>query len=204
MSRYRSFRIKLPSANASATSVYNYGNAVKVGLSANVATYASPTPTVAQLTTALDELLAADVPKTERSENTRNTLLQKIAAVMEMLEDLAPYVIGIAGNDRYKAGLSGFPLSKEESTVRHQGPFGIKSVKPGEADGTVDIVLSNRGGNDYFKVFRKVDDVWVLHDAFQNKSYTLTNLPSGTSIIKIVGYKSDMPGSEVETVAKAL
>ena len=203
MATYTGFKILLPPLDASALKMLTYAKSGYTGLTTNAATFAEPPITMVVYKAKIDALEASMVAKNISSEVTRELTNKHRLELREMLVKLAAYVIGVANGDRYTASLSGFTLSKEVSETRPQTNFTIKNISIGTLPGTADITIGARGGNDMFKVYLKVGDDYVMHDAFTGKNYRLTGLPSGSNNIRIIGFKSDVAGPVVDTVANA-
>lgn len=201
----RKLSIILPKENASVSSVIAYGKNVKNGLTDNATTFPDPEPTLVQLGTALTEL-EASIPPADEKNTVSTNLMQKLKKdfIKNMLSPIADYVLLVANGDRFTAGLSGCKLNKEERLPVVQGPISGTYVSAGAEDGTANIRITDRGNNDFFVFSLKVGDNWVVLDAFGLVDILVKGLPSGSSIIRIVGKKSDVPGTPIELVVKAV
>lgn len=205
MARKNLFTIVIPKATAPTNAVSKYSANVQAGLSANTDKFATPSPTVAQLKTATDEMIAADVAEDLASDASRLVLKQKKKAILDLLREMSAYVIGVAKGDRYVAALSGFELSKEETSSVPTGEIIVDDVRPSANDGEAILRLADKGGYTMFILERKLpDDTWVMIGAFQLKTYTIKGLPSGASVVRITGYKGDVPGDSLDIVVKAV
>ncbi|MBI1224620.1 MAG: hypothetical protein GC192_05235 [Bacteroidetes bacterium] len=152
---------------------------------------------------------AANVAENLANDASRIVLKQKKLELLELLRQLAAYVYGVANGNRYIAELSGFKLSKETTTPKHTSGIVVRDVKPGPGDGEAMVRLASRGGFDMFQVELKLaDDSWRVLRAFTLSKFIIKGLPSGSSIIRITGFKSDVPGtgegSVIEIVVKAV
>ncbi len=203
MANYKIFKIVLPPINANAMNMLTYAKSGHTGMTTNAAIFAEPPITMVVFKAKIDALEASMVAKNISSAATRELTNKHRLELRQMLVQLAAYVIGVANGDRYTASLSGFQLSKETSETRPQTNFTIKSITIGTLPGTADITIGARGGNDLFKVYLKVGDNYVMHDAFTGKNYRLSGLSSGSNNIRIIGFKSDVEGPVVDTVANA-
>jgi hypothetical protein len=205
MAKRNAFTIMLPSERTSVIAISKYSSNVQAGLTANTDKFATPSPTVAQLKTATDEMIAADVAGDLVNDASRLVLKQKKKAVLDLLREIAAYVIGVAKGDRYVAALSGFELSKEETSSVPTGEIIVDDVRPSANDGEAVLRLADKGGYTMFILERKLpDDTWVMIGAFQLKTYTIKGLPSGASVVRITGYKGDIPGDSLDIVVKAV
>lgn len=205
MAKRKKFSIKLPELKAPVTKIDDYSKNVQNGIAANPAHFSNPSPALNELLEATDLMNKADVAEDLANESTRKVLANQKKNVLEILAKLAAYVIGMAKGDRYIASLSGFELSKEETTPQRTGEIKVYNTKPGSNDGEAIVRLSDKGGYTMLIVERKTTEAdWVMIGAFQLKTFTIKGLPSGSSVIRITGYKSDVAGASVETVVKAV
>lgn len=205
MAKKDKFTIKLPRLKDSVSKISNYSLNVQSGIAAHPEHFAEPSPPLRELKEATDAMNTANVADDLANDNTRKELENQKKKVLELLGYLAAYVIGVAKNDRYIASLSGFELSKEETSPKKTGAIKILDSKPGSNDGEAILRLADRGGYTMFIVERKTaEGNWVMIGAFQLMTYTIKGLPSGSSVIRITGYKSDVPGQSVETVVRAV
>lgn len=205
MAKRTKFTIKLLEFKDSVSKISNYSLNVQSGLTTYREHFAEPSPSVSELKTATDAMNTANVADDLASDTTRKELEKQKKNVLEILGKMAAYVIGVAKVDRYIASLSGFELSKEETTPQKTGEIKVLDSKPGSNDGEAILRLSDKGGYTMFIVERKAaEGNWVMMGAFQLKTYTIKGLPSGSSVIRITGYKSDVAGAAVETVVKAV
>jgi translation initiation factor IF-1 len=205
MAKKDSFTIVLPKETTPVAKITNYSEGAQAGITANPDHFKAPSPTVQELKDATDVMVAADVADTLVNDTTRLTLKNKKKAVLEILKKMAAFVIGAAKGDRYIASLSGFQLSKEETSPKPQTEILIKDTMVGPGDGQATVRLASRGGHDMFIVeLKQADDSWKMIGAFTLSTFVLTGLASGSSVIRITGYKSDVMGKVVETVVKAV
>lgn len=197
--------IILPSEDDSVISVINYGRNVKNGFTDNAAIFPDINPTLPEITAALTEL-ENSIPAPSEKNTISTNLLQKRKKdfINNILKKNASYVLMVANDDRYVAGLSGYKLNKEERTPIAQEPISAEFVGPGAEDGTAYIRITERGNNDFFIVSLKEGDNWKMLDAFKLKEFMLQGLPSGSSIIRIAGKKGDVLGTPIELVVKAV
>ncbi|GEM_PF-2204527 len=199
------FTIILLTMKDSAEAFEDLCNEVDAGIGGNPLVFVTPSPTLLALKAARDAMIAADVADNYANDASRIVLKERKEEVLALLRQLAAYVIGVAKGNRYIAALSGFKLSKEETTPKPTGSFSIKDTKPGTSDGEAIVRLASKGGYTMFTVEKKMPSgEWVMIKAFQLKVFTLTGLPSGSTNIRITGYKSDDPGMVLETVVKAV
>jgi hypothetical protein len=166
--------------------------------------YPAPTPPLGTLEEAMNALEAADAPEGDRSPNTDLVLSAKKLVVIDILEPLSRYVLLTADGNRYKAALSGFPLNAEETVSRPPGEFKAVFVQPGPDDGTATVRIEERAGCALFIVELKVEEKWVMIDAFNTLLFTVEGLPSGSSVLRIYGKKGVKKSPAVEIVVKAV
>lgn len=203
MATLNQFKFVLPTKDDSPAKVLSVAKSGKTGLTANAAIFPNTPISMVDYGAKITALENSMVEKKYSSDATREVRDKHKEDLVDMIVEQAAYAFGVANGSRYTAGLSGFPLSKETSETIPQGPFTIKSILPGGLPGTAVITIGTRGGNDMFKVYLKVGEDYVMLDAFMGKTYTLTGLPSGTSNIRIIGFKGDHGDPVVNTVANA-
>lgn len=203
MPKIKKLAIILPAAKAKADTVIHYAKAVHTGMSANAATFPAPPITMVAFKEAIDMAVAAQVPEADRSDNTDALLDKRAGELRKMLDTLATYVLFVADGDRSMAALSGFELNKEEKTKHTPGEFSAKFVKPGADAGTAIVRIEERAGNTLFIVQLKVDDKWVMVDAFNTLLFTVEGLPAGQSTLRIFGKKGKTKSPAVMVVVRA-
>lgn len=205
MAQKTTFSILLPKLTQPVKDFTDLCDDIDAGIGGNPTKFVTPSPTLEALRAAKDAIISADVAENLVNDASRIVLRQRKRELLDILREIAAYVIGVAKSDRYIAELSGCKLSKEETTPKPTGEFSIKDTKPGSNDGEAILRLSDKGGYTMFIVERKTTEgEWVQIGAFQLKTYTIKGLPSGSSVIRITGYKSDVAGHSVETVVKAV
>ena len=204
MAKRSEFKIILPKSKTLVSSVISTGDSVKTNMTKNLAVFPDPVPTLDDLGTALQALKDSVPPENERS-TASNNLTEKLKKefIENYLKPLSGYVLFVAKGDRYKAGLSGFELSKEDTVERAPGEIEAVFVGPGPSEGTAKVRILNRAGNALFKVYLKVDDKWVMLDAFNTLTFIVKNLPSGSSQLRIIGKKGDLESPPVDITVKA-
>ncbi len=203
MARVNKLSIVLPTIRTGAPRVIAIARNVINGMTEHVAIYPAPTPTVAALVTALDELVAADVPFAERNINSSIVLQQKKVVVIDLLSSMSNYVLLIANGDRPKAALSGFGLNKENTTNHTPSQFGVAFDGAGPDGGTAYVRITERAGNALFIVQLLVEDKWVMIDAFNTLRFLVKGLPSGASTLRIYGKKGEVPSPSIDLVVRA-
>jgi hypothetical protein len=205
MAKKEQFSIIQPKPKTPVAKLSDYSKNVQSGIGGQPTYFVEPSPPVKDLKDATDAMNAANVAEDLANDATRKELANQKKKVLEILALLAAYVIGVAKGDRYIASLSGFELTKEETTPKKTGEIKILDTKPGSNDGEAILRLSDKGGYTMFIVERKTAaGDWMIIGAFQLKTYTIKGLPSGSTVVRITGYKSDVPGNSVETVVKAV
>ena len=205
MATKTSFTILLPVASRPVKELTDLCDDIEAGIGGNPTKFVTPSPTLEALRAAKDAVISANVAENLVNDASRIVLRQRKRELLDLLREIAAYVIGVAKSDRYVAELSGCKLSKEETTPQPTGEFRIRDIKPGSNDGEAVLRLADKGGYAMFIVERKTTEgEWVQIGAFQLKTYTIKGLPSGSSVIRITGYKSDVAGHSVETVVKAV
>ncbi len=203
MAKIKKLVIRLPKETAAPATVITYAKAVHSGMSTNASTFPAPPITMEDFKKAIDAAEGAVVPEADRSDNTDKALERLIGDLRRVLETLASYVLYVANNDRFKAGLSGFELNKEETTNHKPGEFKAKFMQPGPNPGTAVVRIEERAGCTFFIVKLKVEDKWVMIDAFNTLLFTIEGLPSGESTILVYGKKGTDVSPEVQLVVRA-
>ncbi|MBK9016802.1 MAG: hypothetical protein IPM82_23530 [Saprospiraceae bacterium] len=183
-------------------------NNVAAGIGGNPLVFVTPSPTLLVFKAGFDALKAADVADNLANDASRIVLKEKKVEFLELLRQMAAYVLGVANGSRYIAELSGFKLSKATTTPKVQTGIVVIERRPGPGDGEASVRI-NKGGFDMVIVELKLEDnSWKMIGAFTLSKFILKGLPSGSSNIRITGYKGDVPGtvdgSVVETVVKAV
>lgn len=209
MATKTTFTILLPNERASVEEFDDLYADVSAGISGNPEVFVTPAPTMLELKAGRDAMVAANVADNLANTASRIVLKEKKVEFLGLLRQLAAYVIGVANGDRYIAELSGFKLSKETTSPKQTSGIIVKDVKPGPGDGQATVRMASRGGFDMLQVeLKQPDDSWRILGGYTLKKFVLKGLPSGSSVIRITGFKSDVPGtgegSVVEIVVKAV
>lgn len=205
MAKKDSFTIVLLQETATVAKINNLSEAVQAGITAHPEHFAEPSPTIKELKDATTAMNTANVAENLANDMTRLELKKRKNEVLGILKRMAAYVIGVAKGDRYIASLSGFQLSKEETGPLPLSDVLVKDTTPGPGDGEATVRLASKGGHDFVIVELKLPDgTWKMIGAFKLTVFVLKGLPNGSSVVRITGYKSDVKGSEVETVVKAV
>ncbi len=204
MAKIKKLAIILPEERTSAADVVTYGKAVLAGMGAHTELFPEPVPTLKELDDAIKALVAADVPEGDRSPNTDLVLQEKKMVVIGILEPLSRFVLLKANGDRTTAAKSGFKLNVEETVNKAPGEFSAKFVRTGPADGSATVRIEERAGCALFIVELKVEEKWVMMDAFNTLLFTVEGLPSGSSVLRIYGKKGVKKSPAVEIVVKAV
>lgn len=205
MPRIKKLSFILPNAKSSASKVIDEGNSLVNGLTDNPTVFVTPSPSIADITAGLDLLVAANsVPELEKNKRTNELLRKrKVDFINNFLMPSSYYVLSVANEDRYKASLVGLEMNKEETSAHTPSVFSAMFEGVGAAAGTANVRISHRAGNSLFKVLLKVGDDWVLWDAFNTLKFTVKNLPSGSSTVRIIGKKGEVESPEVDLVVRA-
>lgn len=204
MAKIKKLTIKLPKENASVASVISYAENVENGMTDNAATFPSPTPTLALFSAALAALIAS-IPAKDEKNTVSTNLMQKLKKELidSYLRPLADYVLLVSNGDRYTAGLSGFVLNVEDTTEHLPSVFTARFVGVGADPGTAIVEIDERAGNVLFIVELKVNDQFVMLDAYNTLKFTVEGLPSGESIIRLTGKKGTRRSPQVTLVVRA-
>lgn len=205
MARKKKLSFILPTEKTSADKVSDQGDSLVNGLTDNDDIFETPVPSVADITTGLNLLKTANsVPENEQNHNTRELLKKrKVDFINNLLMPSSYYVLSVANEDRYIAGLVGLEMNKEDTSTHTPSVFTATFEGVGAASGTAKVRINNRAGNALFKVFLRVGDAWVLWDAFNTLKFTVKGLPSGSSTIRIIGKKGDVESPEVDLAVRA-
>lgn len=203
MAKIKKLAIILPDSKAKASVVITYAKAVYAGMNSNAATFTDPPITMVNFKAAITAAENADVPEADRSANTDAELEKKLKTLREMLLTLSTYVLFVANGDRSIGALSGFELNKEETTKKTPGEFRAVFVRPGADAGTAIVNVEERAGNTLFIVQLWVEDKWVMIDAFNTLTFTVEELPAGSSRLRIYGKKGKTKSPAVELIVRA-
>jgi hypothetical protein len=181
---------------------------VAAGIGGNATVFVTPAPTLLVFKAGIDALKAADVAENLANDASRIVLGEKKVEMRELFRQMAAYVIGVANGSRYIAELSGFKLSKAVTTSKPVTGIVVVDKRPGPGDGESTVRI-NKGGFDMVIVELKMEDnSWRMIGAFTLRKFILKGLPSGSSTVRLTGYKGDVMGtvenSVVETIVKAV
>jgi len=120
----------------------NLGSKVVAGLTANVATYATPNPTVASINTEMTKLvtLQGNVKNGGKDATAKRDL--QALKMFTLLSNELLYVNVVAQGDRDKILLSGFDINQQPSPNEVPDKLSIKSVELGPFDHSIKINLA--------------------------------------------------------------
>jgi hypothetical protein len=151
-------------------------------MAAAVATFPTPTPTLPNMQTALDDFIDALNDSQGGSYVNHSIKNDKRLALEKLLKKLGNYVRLTADDDHTKLLLSGFPMSEESGPI---GPLPkpTLTIKVGPASGTLQLKSTNVKGADSFNFDYTTtpvtpQSVWTTVTSSRSK-IELTGLPSG-------------------------
>lgn len=205
MPRIKKLSIILPDERSPVSTVITDGENVLEGMTNNADVFTTPPVTMLALAAALNLLKDSVVPENEKNTTTTNLMHKRKADfIKNELLPLSNYVLLVANGDRYIAGLSGFRLNKEETSNTEPGEFQAVSMGVGPIVGSTIVRILERAGCIFFIVKHKVGDDYIMHNAYNTLTFTVTDLPSGSNILQIIGKKGEYTSPPVELVVRAL
>lgn len=181
----------------------DYCKSVTTGMTNNVETFPLPPVPIKQIEEKVKALGDANVAEGDRSANTRSQVKKIKGEIIEVLSTNANYVLLVANGDRSIAVLSGYTLTEGERKPQPPKEFKAVFVGVGPDPGTAIVNIEERAGNALFIVQQKVEDKWVMIDAFGELTFTVEGLPPGQSMLRIYGKKSKKKSPAVELVVRA-
>lgn len=205
MVRRKKLFIILPTEKSPVSTVIADGESVLEGMTNHTAEFPEPPVTMVAFAAALNLLKDSVVPESEKNTTTTNLMQKrKVDFINNQLLPNSNYVLLVANGDRYIAGLSGYRLSKEEVTPVEPSEFQAVSMGVGPIVGSTIVRILERAGCIFFIVKHKVGDDYIMHNAYNTLTFTVTDLPSGTNILQIIGKKGEYTSPPVELVVRAL
>ena len=131
--------------------VNNQGRKVVKKMGDNTAVYATPAPPLSQLTTE-NGVLTEKITDKDGSEEGNASILAQSQIVFDILKDLVDYANPIAGGDKVKVLMSGFPASAEPVTMPIPGKALIKRIENGLAPLSAKLFVESLLNAKFYKV----------------------------------------------------
>lgn len=149
--------------------------------------FATPHPTLAQVTAATDELDAAysDAQAARQTAMTKTSILREKEDALEgVLRHLAAYIESVGGDDESKILSAGVNLRSANNSTPSLAPPGSLTATEGDHDGEIDLTWDKVKGAKTYVVERSADPPspasWSHEAVALKSSATVNGLASGS------------------------
>ena len=159
-----------------------YANNIAQRLTGNP-NFPTPTPTVAALTAAINDLHAAETAALSRAKGTATVRNDKRAVLVSLLQQLDGYVQSVADatpeNGAAIIESAGLPVRKIPAPAKR-----AFAVKPGALSGQAKVTAVSAGPRSSYEWQYSTDGgkTWVLAPATTQGKTTIVGLPAGTTV----------------------
>ncbi|MEO8067832.1 MAG: fibronectin type III domain-containing protein [Flavobacteriales bacterium] len=148
------FTVRMGLSGLPADGLLNKGRFISAEMAAAVATYPTPSPTLASVNTALDTLDAANAAVLNRGKSDYQARRVAYNAVKLLLQQLAGYVQQVAAGDEDKILSSGFEVRRRATPIGELNPPQNLAGRLTVLTGRVALDWDPERGTDTYKVFR--------------------------------------------------
>jgi hypothetical protein len=159
-----------------------YGNNIVQKLTSNPY-FPTPTPTVAALTAAVNDLHTAETTALSRAKGTATVRNDKRTVLVSLLQQLDGYVQSVADGtpENGAAIIESAGLAVRKIAVRGKRPF---AAKPGALSGTAVVTAVSAGVRSSYEWQYSTDGgkTWVSAPATTQGKTTIAGLPAGTTV----------------------
>jgi len=171
--------LDIPRRNAD---VLLYANNIVQKMTDNPA-FPTPTPTVAALTAAVDDLHAAETAALSRAKGTATVRDGKLAVLVSLLQQLRGYVQSVADATLENGAAI---IQSAGLAVRKINPHGKRAfaARPGALNGSAIVTAVSAGPRSSYEWQYSIDGgkTWVFAPATTQGQTTVAGLPSGTTV----------------------
>ncbi|MFZ1686664.1 MAG: fibronectin type III domain-containing protein [Flavobacteriales bacterium] len=177
------FTVRMGLTGLTADALLNKGRFVVAEMTAAVAIYATPSPTLASVTTALDTLEAANGAVLNRGKSDFQARRVAYNAVKLLLQQLAGYVQQVAAGDENKILASGFEVRRRSGPIGDLNPPANLAGRITTLTGRVSLDWDRERGADTYKVFRSDTSdpfKWDLVAVTTRSRFNVDSLTPGT------------------------
>jgi len=172
--------VKLGLKGLSATETVAYAQGLHDAVLANVATFATPTPTMAALQQAIDDLAAANAAvEANRGRLEYKARREALVELRELVKQLAGYVQMASGGDPAIIGLSSFAVVKRGSRIGELDPPVNLGSRPTSLSGRVALKWKPEKGADLYHVYMSATNdpfTWELIGVTTKSSFDADTL----------------------------
>ena len=177
------FTVRMGLTDLTADGLLNKGRFVVAEMTAAVAIYATPSPSLASVTTALDTLEAANGAVLDRGKSDYQARRVAYQAVKLLMQQLAGYVQQVAAGDEDKILASGFEVRRRPSPIGELRPPSNLSGRVTTFSGRVALDWDRDRGADSYKVFKSDTSSpfnWTLLTTTTRSKFNVDELTPGT------------------------
>ena len=173
-------------------------------LTANVATFPTPSPAVAVLTTAKDALVRAMGAAEQRSRSAFNDLRIARKSMKDLIIQEATYVENVANGDEGKIIDGGFEVRKRPVPSPIPGEPDRVTVAVGSYTGTVQLSYRSKDARSYLIFITETDPSlaaaqWTVAGSTTQREFTVEGLASGKAYwfkVSALGTAGESPACE--------